>query len=305
VEVKGTCFRVEVEMKKQMVLSASAGAAMAATVLVSVYEGRVLLANEHGRTELVAGQQAVASSESAPSRPTEVTHAALSDGKNGELTREELLVRDRAQREQMAKLEAKVKELEAHAQSPEVASRDTEKEKPFLNPSKEDLLDMAKKCQLRWDSPPDGNKPWNLSPSKAADLGLQEGERSIFNQFNSEYAARHLKRVREFFIQAGGDAKLAESLSPWTMHNEIEDMLPADEIQKAYWRLAQERAGLLAAQTDPGNLADRFVRYTAMSGDTYEQELGAVLGPDLAHAMRTQLGGWPSRSTSSHGCPNE
>lgn len=61
VEVLGTCFRVEIEPMKvtaQTKIGFVAGATLAASVVVTVYEGRVRLANGGGRTELAAGEQA-------------------------------------------------------------------------------------------------------------------------------------------------------------------------------------------------------------------------------------------------------
>src|SRR5262249_13838709 len=66
VTVKGTCFRVEVTEMKQAVIGAAVGAAAMAAVLVTVYEGRVLLANEHGATEVRAGEKARAQAGETP-----------------------------------------------------------------------------------------------------------------------------------------------------------------------------------------------------------------------------------------------
>ncbi len=70
VEVTGTCFSVEVtDMKpsKQALIGAAAGAALAATIVVTVYEGRVLFARADGqKTRAVAGQTLVARPGDAP-----------------------------------------------------------------------------------------------------------------------------------------------------------------------------------------------------------------------------------------------
>src|SRR5262249_4079449 len=67
VRVRGTCFRVEVDPMKKGFLQMGAGAAMATAVLVTVYEGKVILANEKGQTALAAGQQARVASGESPS----------------------------------------------------------------------------------------------------------------------------------------------------------------------------------------------------------------------------------------------
>ena len=45
------------------------------------------------------------------------------------------------------------------------------------------------------------------------------------------------------------------------------------------------------------------MRLLTGAGDEYERELGAAIGPDRAHQLRTAQGGWGSRSVSSMGCP--
>jgi hypothetical protein len=58
VRVRGTCFRVEVadmKLTKDTLKGAALGAAVASAVVVTVYEGRVSLANRSGETELTAG----------------------------------------------------------------------------------------------------------------------------------------------------------------------------------------------------------------------------------------------------------
>lgn len=62
VRVLGTCFRVEVsdmsEMssRKKRLVAGTAGAALSAAVLVTVYEGSVRLENAHGQVELAPGE---------------------------------------------------------------------------------------------------------------------------------------------------------------------------------------------------------------------------------------------------------
>lgn len=73
VTVTGTCFTVEIRQPSGQTLT---GAAISATVLVTVHEGRVLFANDNGNTEIAAGQTAVAGSDRSPQLvaggPTEI-----------------------------------------------------------------------------------------------------------------------------------------------------------------------------------------------------------------------------------------
>src|SRR5262245_29991743 len=61
IRVTGTCFRIEVEdmnTNKKLVLSGLAGAAVASTVLLTVYEGHVIAETRSAKTELAAGTRA-------------------------------------------------------------------------------------------------------------------------------------------------------------------------------------------------------------------------------------------------------
>ncbi len=66
VRVLGTCFRVEVNdmnatrSRNKILAAGTAGAALSAAVLVTVYEGRVRLENAHGQVELAPGEQGTA-----------------------------------------------------------------------------------------------------------------------------------------------------------------------------------------------------------------------------------------------------
>lgn len=62
----GTRFRVEVRTMKRSVKRGAIAATAAALVVVTVYEGRVLLGNQHGETDVRAGQVARASTDGAP-----------------------------------------------------------------------------------------------------------------------------------------------------------------------------------------------------------------------------------------------
>jgi ferric-dicitrate binding protein FerR (iron transport regulator) len=305
VEVKGTCFRVEVSPMKSQMISAGAGAALAATVMVTVYEGKVLFANERGRAELTAGQRSAASSDRAPTTPTEMQQASLTAPSEG-VTREELLLREKTQREEVARLEAKVRELEqskdGEASNPLMRDK---KDKSFVEPTKEELLDWAKQCRLKWDSPGESKKPWTIGPDGAQEYGLSETERAAFNQVSEDFHKRSYAQLLSFFREATGDSKAGEGLSPWSLYSEIGESMEQVDIQRAFQRISRERAGLAAPPTDASGatLAERFVRFQVERGNTFEKELGAAIGPDLAHAMRLKNNGWGSKSSSSPDCP--
>jgi hypothetical protein len=311
VRVQGTCFRVEVNpmWSKQSMVAASLGAAAATTVLVSVYEGRVLLANEHGSTALVAGEAASARAGQAPSAAGD--HAAAraataTPSSNDAVTRDELLARDQAQRAELAQLRARVQELQAGRPAADGAPAPKAAESsPFFAPTKDELAQFAKDCKLKWDMPPLNPQPSLFGPKQAERAGLTDGERAEANRVTAEVHTHTLAELRALFVEVTGDKAGAETLSPQALSSEILDKSPEAQMKEIFARLSRERAGLQAAPADTRGApaAERLMRLMTTLGDKYERELGEAVGPDRAHALREQNNGWGSRNVSSNGCP--
>jgi hypothetical protein len=311
VTVQGTCFRVEVEpMKKQSLLAAGVGAVAATTILVSVYEGRVLLANEHGKATLSAGEQASARAGEAPvpvgnaqnDAVAQMNGALASNSAAEGLTRDQLLQRSEAQRAELDKLRARVHELEAGGGS---GDKKKDGDHSFFEPTKDELQAMAKDCKLKWDRPGIGVNPQTMGPQRASELGLSEQERAEINRVNAELNQRVLTQLRALYVEVTGDKAGADSLTPQALEEEIEQKSPENVVQQTYFRLSHERAGLQAPPADSAGQppVERLMRMMTTLGDDYEQKLGAAIGPDRAHQLRADQGGWNSRSQSSHGCP--
>jgi hypothetical protein len=304
VTVQGTCFRVEVEQMKPVV-AAGIGAVVATTVLVSVYEGRVLLANEHGKTVLSAGEQASARSGERPTAASSMSapgsFAALQQNPEQGITREQLLQREQLQRAELEKLRARVHELEL-AQPADAKGK--KEERPFFEPSKEDLQALARDCKLKWDHPTISVTPSSLNPKRAAEMGFSDQERAEVDRVAADENARVLKELRALYIEVTGDKGGADSLAPQALENEIMSKSPESVVQQVFFKLSHERAGLQS--TAQGTSAvERLMRLMTGLGDDYEQKLGAALGPDRARQFRAEHNGWDNRSQSSFGCPDE
>jgi hypothetical protein len=318
VSVKGTCFRVEVtEMRldKQAYVGAAVGAAAMATVLVTVYEGRVLLANEHGRTEVRAGERASVGSDGIPGpavaareggpgpRPRIVVNEAPPP--SADTTREQLIARDAEQRKQIARLQARLAELEAGGGGGDGHGADL-KTAHFFAPTHDELLAMAKSCTVQYDSPPLGTEPFKISPQTVASLHLNDEEAQAFAQTMTDVAARTTAQLRSIYVEVTGNAQAAEELSAQAMQREIAEKSGRDEEAQAAKQLSAERAGLVQP---PANVAqrpavERMMRLMQGVGDALEAELGKAIGPDRAHEIRAARDGWPSRTKMS-GCPDE
>jgi hypothetical protein len=314
VTVAGTCFRVEViDMlpSKQAVVGALVGAGVTAAALVTVYEGRVLLANEKGKTEVKAGQQARLEPGAAPAAPSVATrdgepaataaNAPALSGPPDNATREELLLRDRAQRAELGRLRAQVAALEQGKGRPRGGPRSNRK---WLDLTKEDLLELAKDCSVQYDLPPFGPPPFVIPPRVAADAGLTEAERAAANQAIAEMQSKLSAQLRALYIEVTGNSAGADELSPQAMENEIAQKSSQSGNAAVSQAISMERAGL--AQP-PANLAsrpaaERMIRFLAAFGDAVEQRLAMVVGPEKAHALRAAGDGWPMKVASA-GCP--
>jgi hypothetical protein len=305
VRVRGTCFRVEVDPMKASLMQMGAGAAIATAVLVTVYEGKVILANEKGQTAIAAGESARASRGQAPSEAGDAHSAAATaalQAPSGDITREELLKRDLAQRTELEKLRAQVKQLESAGAQ---AASGEKKRDDFTNVGKDEVQQMAKDCRLKWDQPGINSKPETIGDEFAQKVGLTDAERAEANKVTADLNAQVTAQLRQLYIEVTGDRAGADTLTPAALQQEILEKSSEKDAKQAYYDISHERAGL---QPSPASLAgeppvERMMRLMTGLGDQYEQNLGKVLGPDLAHRMRTERGGWSSRSVSSMGCP--
>jgi hypothetical protein len=316
VTVQGTCFRVEVNpmWSKQAMMAAGVGAVTATALLVTVYEGRVLLANEHGQTTLAAGEQASVRGGGAPgaarSAPDVATQqkaaqALDSNAPGVGVSREELLARDQSQRAELARLQARVHDLETGASAGGGGQK--KDDRPFFDPSKDELQALAKECRLKWDAPSIGLQPQTMGPKRASEVGLSDQERAELNRVNADENQRVLAQLRILYIEVTGDRAGADSLTPEALENEIMAKSPDGVVQQVFQKLSHERAGLQAPPADATgeSPAERMMRMMTTLGDDLEQRLGATIGPDRARQLRSEGAGWGGRHQSSYGCPSE
>ncbi len=311
--VQGTCFRVEVRPMRttnSKWVQMGIGAAVSAAVLVTVYEGKVLLANEHGQTPIGAGDRAVAGAGYSPTLldhnvPAATTAPSVGGGDLPMLSREELLHRDEMQRAELDKLRARVQQLEVEEGKAGKEGKAGDAKPPFFSPSKDELAQLAKECKLKWDMPSIGMQPQVWGPKRAEEYGLNEAERLEVNRVSADVNTHVIADLRAFYLEVTGDKVGAESLTPNALEDEIRAKSRERDVQEAFARIARERAGLQAPPVDLKSLpaVERMQRLLSGLGDAYEKELGTALGADRAHELRVKYDGWGSRSQSGHGCP--
>lgn len=317
VRVTGTCFRVEVQpmLPKASILGAAAGAVVATVAVVTVYEGKVLVASPAGKAEVKAGERVtldgtapMPTPDPGPGRGPRVAIAVPAEP-SAAITRDELLIRDKAQREQIAALSTRLKELEGAVAGGRIKRPGGPPglDEDFLNPSKEDLLAMAKQCGVKLDLPPVmRGEPMTISPDSAAEIGLTPEEVATANQVFVEVGKQWRARVRGWYIEATGDTAGGDQLSAHAMGEELQDKAAPGEPGLVQKRISHERAGLALAPPDLSRLSpfERYFRALADLGNEAERMLAAKLGPEKAHKLRAVNGGWGIRMQMA-GCDGE
>jgi hypothetical protein len=310
VRVTGTCFRVEVKAMnrtKQLLLSGTVGAAVAAGVVVTVYEGHVVADSKTGnRTEIAAGNRGTMHPDgrtivtAAAGTPDASAAAALAlDERTA--TREQLVARAHVQQRELETLRTRVAELERGRSGHH--DNGAEEGRAWYDPSPERLKAWVAECHIRNDEP--GIERWRPSTSLGNnERGLEPSELPHVNAALAELQQKWKQLVRALYIEATGDTAGADILSVEAMRKEIEEKGAEQEHELLLQRIAMERAGLVAPPADLSKASafERLFRAYLELGDQAEQALAKRIGPERAKAIRGD--GWGSRSDWS-GCPTD
>ncbi len=204
--------------------------------------------------------------------------------------------RDQAQQEEIAALKAQVAQLQAEIDSTKTVDEDT----GYPHPRPEVLRRWAAECHTRFD---------NLDVSQESPLqvtgdtfGLTPTEIPGFNAAMREVHANWLVVVRAAYLEITADAVGAKVLSPTAMISEMNNKGAKNEINALRARIANERAGLVAAPAADAELSalERHYRAYANLGDTIETALAQRIGAERARTVRGN--GW-NHQTESTGCP--
>lgn len=298
VSVRGTCFTLEVLPMRSIpsaLTGAAVGAALTASVFLTVHEGQVLATNTGQALELGPGERAELRSDRAPNRlpepPAPTRAVPASPPRQASPSEVEL-----------ATLRARVKELESRAA---VSKLDplTRLDR-WLHPSPEELQVMAKECRVRWDQFVLSLDPMNpLSPKVKERLGMTEAEADVVAEVTAAFNSRAIQRLRAIYLAATGDEENARVLSPQSMNMEIFDKSPQGAFGRTLQRISRERAGLEAPPpgTTSMNPVEQLVRFNTSLGDDYEHALTEKLGATRAHALRLGLAGG---NVENAGCPD-
>ncbi|MEM6993131.1 MAG: FecR domain-containing protein [Myxococcota bacterium] len=329
VTVTGTCFEVETQPMRQRsgLKAATLGAALAGAVVVTVYEGGVVLANDRGEVALQPGQRASIAAETAPRRlaaddGADVVAAAAEpeatdgDGAVAQIRRQERAL-ERARAEQLAQekqIEAlrkqvtslggepgKLSPAEVKMRARKCAVQGRGGDCPFMDPDADTLREMARCGAVKVDfpgfldnveSPEVGSYARSLGLTNPQEIeGLQAAADAHYTEFN--------ERLRAIFVQLGGDAEMSGDTSAATMKSFIADQVDRELMAEIQRRVAEERAGLREPPADLSQVSieEQAFRLQAGLGNEFEAHLGEHLGEARAHELRRIKDGWPG-STS-------
>ncbi len=317
VSVAGTSFRVELKEtamdkeNRRSIKAGAVGAALATVLIVTVYEGRVLLANNQGTVTLGPGESG-ASSAGEPPR-------ALGAWTAGEPHHEEAAGKLAAGggSNELARANARIAELENELRVTKDGAKSSgddssqQKNDPgrYFAPSQATLLDMAQRCWIAYDLPPfssdDAVELVSSELASRAKLGERERE-----QINDAYQDRNeelLAKLRALYVELTGDNGHAKTLSVDALGAEIESKTPPGEELAARRRIARERAGLDPRPTDAAlrerPVIERYLRLLMSLGNVAEASAAQVIGHDRARALRSIDGvGWRNSVSDYGGC---
>jgi hypothetical protein len=291
-------------VSRQTWIGGVAGAALAATVVIAVYEGRVRVVNARGHADAHPGDRIGLAAGAAPARLDPTGVAALEPPPPGSATLPELLRRDQSHRGEIALLRARVNALEASA-PPEAATTPDHHggKRKILDLSHDELTELARNCEIRFDLPGYGIEP-RLMDDKLADLDhLSADDRAIYDQTVRKENERYMTALRALYRELGGGDP--DNLDARALYMEVLQKSPTADYEAARKRLAEERAGLAAPPADARNqsVVERLLRLQLTAGTGLEQLLAAELGPGKAHQIRQN--GWAGGDDSIlYGCPD-
>ncbi len=333
VVVRGTCFAVHIMNRGDEMGSRHAGwygavgIAVGALATVTVYEGRVALANDDGTVALEAGETGWLEAEGPPQRRSEVAEAtvegeavndaagepsAFNEPEHGEVPdvalegalegadRTALLAEIQRLRRDTQRLAQANQQLSAEAR----AGSEGPHRARWFPVSRTELAELAERCSIRLDLPPVFSTEPSI-PEGDEMAFLAEGEHAIVAEVIRREHRRLREAIQQLYVEATGDVAGASTLSASSMLEEMIDKAPPED-RHVYRRLSQERAGL--AQPPPQEAqspTEQAVRLMADSPDGFQRALAESLGPERAQELREANGGWPWGRSQYSGCGPE
>lgn len=301
VDVKGTCFRVDLEenggvMNRRDVKVGAAGAAISALLMVSVYEGKVAVSHAQESVSLGPGESAVVSGTGVSVRSASVNAGGAASGSGTESSLESantnLVGTVSDYRRRLETIEAQKKELEAKLAAAEAKARAEDRggeggiAKNDFDLSHDDLVALAKEGTLKYIRP--CSKPDYRPDAEALQkLGLAPQDGDTIAAAYKKLAQWREAQMRPLCIEALGRSELTERMSVDACVHLLSDFL--SETNPKARRDAQQlavdiRAGLAPMPEKLPPLAGLMLDSTKQV-QILEDELAKSFGPDEAHRI--------------------
>ena len=301
VEVLGTCFRVRVEnaevrMKRREVKIGALGAVVGAAVLVSVYEGKVLLSRAGAQMSLAAGESARAS-------PRGVARDAASEGDTANGAGDPLVAANANLADAVREYKRRLDAIEAQKASTEKQLEDAKQKlalaagggqvAPYRSEydlSQDDWKELAKKGQARARFPCPDAASWKASPKVVSALGLSPDDTKRIREAAEQSAERIWAAVRPICVEAlEGNARMADKLGPRNCQTLVLDTAEQhnEDVDEEIRKVAEIRAGMIPMPADPKVLGSYGRMIYTLTGESraMEQKLAQSFGPDTAHRL--------------------
>lgn len=329
VDVTGTCFTVEIvpmrEWMKEHRGGVAVGTALGAALMLTVHEGSVVFANDHGQIEVEAGERASATADGPPRHDEPQVEVAVRSGSGEADTVASLRARIAADQRRIAQLESEA--AKTPGSSPEPESRAEQIRacanavgRPgcsLVDPDPEVLQEMARCGSIKVDAPSFLTRRTDEGFAPSDELkelvGLTEEEVEAITAVNQEFAKKHVVGLQQIVADLNGGEMpfIPEAAPPWAVIPSFTGAMDASipqEMAAGFRRtIAEERAG---QATPPSSLEgvkplERYERLRANVGDDYEAALAGALGADRAHELRVAGDGWSSGTLFGGSCPGE
>jgi hypothetical protein len=200
-------------------------------------------------------------------------------------------------RARVAELTAEIEQVKAAQAKEQVAKKrdcltSATSDCPFLDPTPEELREMARCGIVHIDVPNFDREPEAGEPLTAEQQRIEEARVAVGDRMRGELQAIY----REAGLpqpMPGAIAELSEAL----------EKIARPEQADVLRQIARERAGAAPPSAiEQQTLAQRFFRLRAGVGDRYESALAKHLGAERAHALRLETNGWPMRAVYTGVC---
>jgi hypothetical protein len=224
-----------------------------------------------------------------------ISGATLSAPPIASATMNELLARDRSQRERIAALEAQV------GSAARTADAMTAHHTHPVDFTHEELAELAKRCMVPHDIQPFAGSTVmdGVIATGEKDASFTDEDRAALGRVIEKTQPAYQQGLQKFYTELTGETGAA--LDPLTLVSEIAQKSPAADTSIALQRISAERAaGAVVPTADPKTpVIERYVRFMIASADAFEAQLAAEIGRDRAREFRRTWGG----VNLAPGCP--